>query len=595
MMYNILMNLYGGIMTISTLKTEQKSINRINELIDKIPTAHSNISQNDKSISWDGTIDFYKNASIEKKENYLFSIDVQVKGRTTPKKKLTDKQKFDVQIVDLENYLKKDGTLLLLVEFKKNLEDFKIYYIDLLPYKINNLLKQVNGKNKKVSVNLFEVKNAKDFEKICHNFQKNKEQQKRMIFSVRDEENINMENVTFTKFSVWENDLKNFKPENLVGTYQYFYNYDSNNFPISVNYAMIYNMIKKIPVIISSSDKTIQYNDMELITSVNKELFVFGKSFNIDYTNHTFNITIKGTLKERINAIKFSIQLLEKSFFYVNDKKFVLTDFDRKEQKKFEELLEKYIELEKVLQKHNIYEDIDLDKWTEKDIDEFNIWMDAIENKHELILKSETSLIGCKKFGTIKISIMATLISDHKFKIETIWNNNMAFKYAFKYDCNGMELHSNNLFLNLIAEAYEADDINYDEMIKVFDNYSLSDDEYTLMNFQVLDVLKTYDITRNEKLLDYAYYLSKILLKNKSKDYDIHYINYCQILKRKEMLTDESKEKLITIRDNSNQPEIKLSCCLLLDSFLEANLILKNMSEDNIKIFKDYPISRFLK
>lgn len=582
-------------MTISTLKTEQKSINRINELIDKIPTAHSNISQNDKSISWDGTIDFYKNASIEKKENYLFSIDVQVKGRTTPKKKLTDKQKFDVQIVDLENYLKKDGTLLLLVEFKKNLEDFKIYYIDLLPYKINNLLKQVNGKNKKVSVNLFEVKNAKDFEKICHNFQKNKEQQKRMIFSVRDEENINMENVTLTKFSVWENDLKNFKPENLVGTYQYFYNYDSNNFPISVNYAMIYNMIKKIPVIISSSDKTIQYNDMELITSVNKELFVFGKSFNIDYTNHTFNITIKGTLKERINAIKFSIQLLEKSFFYVNDKKFVLTDFDRKEQKKFEELLEKYIELEKVLQKHNIYEDIDLDKWTEKDIDEFNIWMDAIENKHELILKSETSLIGCKKFGTIKISIMATLISDHKFKIETIWNNNMAFKYAFKYDCNGMELHSNNLFLNLIAEAYEADDINYDEMIKVFDNYSLSDDEYTLMNFQVLDVLKTYDITRNEKLLDYAYYLSKILLKNKSKDYDIHYINYCQILKRKEMLTDESKEKLITIRDNSNQPEIKLSCCLLLDSFLEANLILKNMSEDNIKIFKDYPISRFLK
>ena len=163
-----------------------------------------------------------------------------------------------------------------------------------------------------------------------------------------------MENVTLTKFSVWENDLKNFKPENLVGTYQYFYNYDSNNFPISVNYAMIYNMIKKIPVIISSSDNTIQYNDMELITSVNKEIFVFGKSFNIDYTNHTFNITIKGTLKERINAIKFSIQLLEKSFFYVNDKKFVLTDFDRKEQKKFEELLEKYIELEKVLQKHNI-------------------------------------------------------------------------------------------------------------------------------------------------------------------------------------------------------------------------------------------------
>ena len=57
---------------ISSLKTEQKAIHKINDLIINIPTAYSKIDENDKNISWDGTIDFYENENIEKKDNYLF-------------------------------------------------------------------------------------------------------------------------------------------------------------------------------------------------------------------------------------------------------------------------------------------------------------------------------------------------------------------------------------------------------------------------------------------------------------------------------------------------------------------------------------------
>ena len=135
---------------ISSLKTEQKAIHKINDLIINIPTAYSKIDENDKNISWDGTIDFYENENIEKKDNYLFSIDVQVKGRSTPKKRLGEKQQLDMDIADIRNYLKKDGTLLLLVMFRNESEDYKIYFLDLLPYNITKLLANTNESTKTV-------------------------------------------------------------------------------------------------------------------------------------------------------------------------------------------------------------------------------------------------------------------------------------------------------------------------------------------------------------------------------------------------------------------------------------------------------------
>ena len=137
---------------ISSLKTEQKAIHKINDLIINIPTAYSKIDENDKNISWDGTIDFYENENIEKKDNYLFSIDVQVKGRSTPKKRLGEKQQLDMDIADIRNYLKKDGTLLLLVMFRNESEDYKIYFLDLLPYNITKLLANTNESTKTVKV-----------------------------------------------------------------------------------------------------------------------------------------------------------------------------------------------------------------------------------------------------------------------------------------------------------------------------------------------------------------------------------------------------------------------------------------------------------
>ena len=150
----------------------------------------------------------------------------------------------------------------------------------------------------------------------------------------------------------------------------------------------------------------------------------------------------------------------------------------------------------------------------------------------------------------------------------------------------------NNFYLVLNSEAYQSDDINFEEMKKSFFQKNLSDGELTLMNLQLLEVLKAYDITKNLELLEYAKYLSDILLhKDKSS---INYINYAQILKRENNITDEICKELLKIRDNSDEIEIKIGCNILLENKTEVSILLEKLNSQTLEGFKKYPIAIYL-
>lgn len=124
----------------SSKKTEKLAVNKIEALVHRIENADCKFNVDDTGISWDGDIYLY-NGNIDEKENYDISIKTQIKGRTVNIKKLPDKRKFDVDKKDLENYLKEDGTIFLVVLFK-DIDNFKIYYASLLPYNLRLYLKE---------------------------------------------------------------------------------------------------------------------------------------------------------------------------------------------------------------------------------------------------------------------------------------------------------------------------------------------------------------------------------------------------------------------------------------------------------------------
>ena len=178
--------------------------------------------------------------------------------------------------------------------------------------------------------------------------------------------------------------------------------------------------------------------------------------------------------------------------------------------------------------------------------------------------------------------------------VESIWNNGNYDRFHFKLVNGDIEVYNNNIFLNLNDNAYLADDINFDEMKNVFKEYSFKDEEYNLLNLQVLEIIKAFDICNNEKLLEYADYLINILLEKDKNFYEIYYINYCQILKRMNRLNESNMFELIKIRDNTTNEEIKICCNLLLDNKIEANILIKKLNTDSLKILKSYPISKYL-
>lgn len=579
---------------ICSKKVEEKSINKINDLIEKIECAESNITKNDKNISWDGTINFY-NGNIEKKENYQFSIDVQVKGRTIYKKNLGEKSFFDLSIVDLKNYLKKDGTILFVVEFQNNSDAFKIYSCCLLPSDILLKLNELENKSsqKTVRVKTKVVNNEYDLEKVCRNFQINKNIQKKMDEnSLKPNFYLLGKNVT-TRFTVWDNKKENLLPENLLGTLQYIYTLNEKEYPIAVSLGMLSDIARDLDITIKSPDEKTIYNDVKYVKSINSDSISFGKAFNINYKLMTFNIKIQGSLDERIKQLKFSINAIEEGYFYIKDFKF---QFDNTQinYEDFRDLLNKYLVIKDFFLKHNIIDDVDLSMWNDDNFRELEIWINAIENNVPIRLKSDISLIGSKKICNIRLSIMATIQPDNSFMIESLWNGIKYNKYNFKHSCGDLEIVSNNLYLALLEECYLSDDINFEEMINIFKDYKFNDDEYILLNMQVLEILKAYDINKNIKLLNYAEYLTNILINNNLEKNEIYYINFCQILKRKNELTDEHYKKIMDIKNNSVDDLIILSCDILLDNKREINLILNNIDLESKKMYLDYPISIFL-
>lgn len=570
-------------------KVEQKAITKVRNLIDDIEYFTYSFKEMDKNISWDGTVEMY-NGNIDKKENYDYTLDVQVKGRTTHNKKFSSKYRFQLDKTDLENYLKKDGTILIICLFNTEGSDYKIYYANLLPYNIRNLLKQYT--TNKIKIDTKEIKNSEQFEIICRNFKLDKEMQKGIKANMFDEHNLTSSEGKVTKFYSWNKNSKDFNPQNLVGSWKYIYTLDENGYAINVSYGMLYNLVESLNVKIYSKNKEIIFDDVKLETSTEGKKILFGKAFTMDFINNKFNIKICGFLEERIKQLQFVDKIFTDKGFLINDINFDI-NANVHEHNKFKKLLNKYIDLSNFFKKHKINKKIDFDKWEDKDFYRLEKWIDAIENKNTMKLNSDISLLGSIAIKDLRLSIFAGKREDGKFDIISLWNSNITNKFYFRYEnCKDDYIETNNFYLVLNSEAYQSDDINFEEMKKSFFQKNLSDGELTLMNLQLLEVLKAYDITKNLELLEYAKYLSDILLhKDKSS---INYINYAQILKRENNITDEICKELLKIRDNSDEIEIKIGCNILLENKTEVSILLEKLNSQTLEGFKKYPIAIYL-
>lgn len=190
-----------------SLKYDQKAIEEIG--ISKLKESFwdirewvdSNIYQNDKTPFDDGNIYLYKNQP-HSKDNFERSIRCQVKSTTN--KKIKQKQKYNQLDRASLNGLSKLGGALLFVIWIKDSKNYKIYYQNLTPIFIKQLLSKTTAYNPTIPLTIFPD-------------------------SPKDKLNV-LRQVAFDLATINHNrlfQLKDIKPDKIVLTP---YMFDSNNF-----------------------------------------------------------------------------------------------------------------------------------------------------------------------------------------------------------------------------------------------------------------------------------------------------------------------------------------------------------------------------
>ena len=135
---------------------ESQSINVLKPAIQKCHKLKALIYENDKNVSWDGTVEVYQSERFSKK-TLDGVVSIQVKGKWVKELPSTLNIKYPASIADLKNYVKSNGVIFFVVYC--NDDGGKIFYNSLLPLDLYNLLKDVSPvvKSKTIELTAFPV------------------------------------------------------------------------------------------------------------------------------------------------------------------------------------------------------------------------------------------------------------------------------------------------------------------------------------------------------------------------------------------------------------------------------------------------------
>jgi len=136
----------------------------------------------------------------------------------------------------------------------------------------------------------------------------------------------------------------------------------------------------------------------------------------------------------------------------------------------------------------------------------------------------------------------------------------------------------------------ELDNVDLNEIVRSVEKQPYS----TLYGDRIinltLELLKLYDQTKSTEVLDICLNLLSFVEQHHDIPEEVIIVNRLQIEKRRRALSAEEKEYLFMLERPGIVLPYQLAASILLESFQEAELIYKQMSEDERKLFDRFPI-----
>ncbi len=569
-----------------SIDTEKIATNKIEELVLKNSEFLSPyINSNDKTPLWDGNIYVY-NKNPKTNGTFEGKIDVQIKGRLVNDFK--DNNTYSFKVETLRGYQKEiKGTLLLVVDFI-SIDNYKVYYCNLLPVDLYQILKDLKEGQKKVSLKLKEINEntALNFKNVCINFYKNSIRQANKKI-IEESEFNNIEKLNFEIFAK-QSEYEEYLEAADVYTYARMKGTHEEVATIKGEWKPFATIRRKVSI---NGRKF--YSMYTVIGKDAKELQI--GPITIDLLDSKIHFKLEGTPKKRVKDLEFIISVLKEQYIMFDDIKFYLNFTDQEFIKKNMDIyinqLNYFKKIVKLFNFFNTDFDIDYNKLSENDLKNLHYLMSFYEGKFSKEIKD------LQKYNIN--------INKYKFVFVPVFNKNGIYNfYSQEMIDNTLcvviqrdEKIKTSIYSNLLPEEYlNVSNFNGKIILKSFKNIELNNIVLDSINNLVLSFLSAYDKSNDRQYLNLADKLSQITCKNRNNDIDL--INSKQIKYRKKNLSFKDKKLLNAISEKEVYKEnYQILCCIdiLLDNNFTFDMHYKQMAKNDKKIFNTWPIYNLIK
>lgn len=583
---------------------EELAVNIIENEILKYSDLKSNITKGDKGISWDGYITIFDGKG-RGKDNFEYKIDVQVKGRMV-KKIQKGNTKFSIERAHLINYQKQNnGTLLLVVDIVDNLT-YQIYYANLLPVDLKQLIENNKSKAKKpkISILLKPIKESSvsSLKNICRNFALNSKRQ--MGIPIKDLSEL--KNIDTIEFKVISEKGKLFDYMLNNDVYTYAILKDELKTMVALPKGDFVMVQEKIEKSVEIKDK-LYYSSYTLTRQKEHETITMGKGIVFDLDIRKINFNFQGTLQDRITDMEFFIDLIKNKTVTINGATLNLPEYkeDINEENKLIEDYSKKINDLKVLRdkflelKIDFKEDIDkLDKQSRNNLLLFKkIFCDNIVPTNLNIQQSGVHFI---KIGNCSIAVLAQKNKNEELRIYNYFaelKDIISIVIAKEGEKPSTENRTSPYFVMSAEDILKFSNFNAEvvfDSINVIQNFENQSD---YINAFMLELLKAYDKDNKRKdILGLAERINNLLIQNEISI--TNQLNKFQIIKRKRDFKQDERNILIDLRNNLEKDDSfnKNQCgiAILLENKNDYEFYYNAMDKETQKEFDTYPIFNLL-
>lgn len=588
------------------MNIERVAVSTVELEISKSDYLESSIHTEDKEPSWDGDIKVYKSAKPQhSKGDLLLSVPVQVKGKIS--KDLSRRTiTYPIEIADMKNYLQGGGVVYFVVLIKPSGAQTTIYYVNLLPYELKEILSKYGSqKTKNVALQRFPTE-KNELTSLFLNVARDMKRQKAAIsISITPEElekrgQLEALSISYTDISP----QRKMPFEYLFEHGVYLYAKLPVGLEVPIGYLDKLETAKRnFPFSVTVRGKEF-YSRYSVIYKNERAELCIGKSTKLIVSRNSikqqqFEFTLAGTLNERICDLDFIISALSAKQFEIQGKKISLTgtgkedtmQFVKREQTRLEELKK----IRRVLDKLDACEDLDCSKLTSKDDQSIQMLKRAILDGEAVPLKVRVDPFTYLNVANLKLIVSAIEQEEGRYNIYS-WSDAPVIVKS----CDVPESESASCFAVFLKKKdfLQCSNINFDKMLESIQNVPVSvvySNQVTTLLLEMLLACDESDQARKEKLMTASLELSKWL-----KDNDPHTpkairtLNYCQAVKRIRNLNGEEVDDLLQLVEREFQGEDVLTgAYLLLGNQPAAQAHFNRMSESQRETFCQYPIFRF--